>query len=34
MGERVNRRLTNLLGWVATLAMFAAAAGLIFTWGR
>jgi NRAMP (natural resistance-associated macrophage protein)-like metal ion transporter len=34
MGERTNGRWTNLLGWAATAAMFAAAAGLVLTWGR
>jgi NRAMP (natural resistance-associated macrophage protein)-like metal ion transporter len=34
MGTRVNGRWTNLLGWAATAAMFAAALGLLFTWGR
>jgi len=34
MGARVNGRWTNLLGWAATAAMFAAAVGLVLTWGR
>ena len=34
MGERTNNRWTNLLGWAATLCMFAAAIGLVFTWGQ
>jgi len=33
MGERVNGAASNVLGWLATLAMFAAAIGLILTWG-
>ena len=33
MGARVNGRLLNALGWTATIAMSAAAAGLIYTWG-
>lgn len=32
MGERVNGRLTNVLGWITTIAMFAAAIGLLCTW--
>jgi Mn2+/Fe2+ NRAMP family transporter len=31
MGERTNSRLTNILGWTAAAAMFAAAAALIVT---
>jgi len=34
MGTRVNGWGLNLLGWIATVAMFAAAIGLAFTWGR
>jgi NRAMP (natural resistance-associated macrophage protein)-like metal ion transporter len=34
MGGRVNSRLLNVLGWATTLAMFAAAAGLVLTWGQ
>jgi NRAMP (natural resistance-associated macrophage protein)-like metal ion transporter len=34
MGERVNGIWSNLLGWVATLTMAAAALGLFLTWGR
>jgi Mn2+/Fe2+ NRAMP family transporter len=34
MGDRVNGRWTNVLGWAATAAMFAAAIGLALTWGR
>lgn len=33
MGTRVNGRMLNALGWAATIAMSAAAAGLIYTWG-
>jgi NRAMP (natural resistance-associated macrophage protein)-like metal ion transporter len=33
MGERVNGPGLNLLGWATTLLMFAAAVGLIATWG-
>ena len=34
MGERVNSLGINLLGWTATAAMFAAAIGLVLTWGN
>jgi Mn2+/Fe2+ NRAMP family transporter len=34
MGNRVNGVWTNLLGWAATAAMFAAAIALFLTWGR
>ncbi len=34
MGERVNGRVLNILGWLTALLMFAAAAGLIVTSGR
>jgi Mn2+/Fe2+ NRAMP family transporter len=34
MGERVNGRWTNLLGWATTAAIFAATAGLVVTWLR
>ena len=33
MGQRVNGWTSNILGWVATVAMFAAAIGLVLTWG-
>ncbi len=33
MGERVNGRWANLGGWVTTVVMFAAAIGLVLTWG-
>jgi Mn2+/Fe2+ NRAMP family transporter len=32
LGERVNGRWLNVLGWGTTLVMFAAAAGLVVTW--
>ena len=34
MGNRVNGTWSNLLGWVTTLAMTAAAVGLFVTWGK
>lgn len=34
MGDRVNTPLLNVLGWAATLAMFAAAVALVLTWGK
>jgi Mn2+/Fe2+ NRAMP family transporter len=34
MGDRVNSRGTNVLGWAATAAMFAAAIALVLTWGK
>jgi len=34
MGDRVNGKVSNVLGWAATAAMFAAAIGLLITWGR
>ena len=34
MGRRTNNRWTNLLGWATTLCMFAAAVGLVLTWGQ
>jgi NRAMP (natural resistance-associated macrophage protein)-like metal ion transporter len=33
MGPQVNGLGLNVLGWTTTLAMFAAAAGLVWTWG-
>ncbi len=33
MGDRVNGRVTNILGWIATIVMWAAALGMILTWG-
>jgi Mn2+/Fe2+ NRAMP family transporter len=32
MGERVNGRLTDVLGWATTVAIFAATLGLVATW--
>src|SRR5215216_5597850 len=32
MGERVNSRGLNILGWITTIAIFAASIGLICTW--
>lgn len=32
MGEQVNSRTVNVLGWVTTLAMFAATIGLVVSW--
>ena len=34
MGERVNGGWANVLGWTTTIVMFAAAIGLILTWGQ
>jgi NRAMP (natural resistance-associated macrophage protein)-like metal ion transporter len=34
MGDRVNGLGLNVLGWATTVAMFAAAAGLLLTWGK
>jgi NRAMP (natural resistance-associated macrophage protein)-like metal ion transporter len=34
MGRRVNGLGTNLLGWATTVLMFAAALGLVLTWGK
>jgi NRAMP (natural resistance-associated macrophage protein)-like metal ion transporter len=34
MGSRTNSLPTNILGWIATAAMFAAALALVFTWGK
>jgi Mn2+/Fe2+ NRAMP family transporter len=34
MGQRVNGLGINVLGWATTAAMFAAAIGLVLTWGR
>jgi hypothetical protein len=33
-GQRTNSVSTNVLGWAATLAMFAVAIVLAFTWGK
>jgi NRAMP (natural resistance-associated macrophage protein)-like metal ion transporter len=32
MGERVNSRWANIMGWATTVVMFAAAMGLVLTW--
>jgi Mn2+/Fe2+ NRAMP family transporter len=34
MGDRVNNRWTNAVGWLTTATMFAAAIGLVLTWGK
>ena len=34
MGDRVNGRWTNILGWTTTLVMFVAAVALVLTWGQ
>jgi Mn2+/Fe2+ NRAMP family transporter len=34
MQERTNGWFTNLLGWIATILMFAAAIALVLTWGH
>ena len=34
LGDRVNNAWTNVLGWLATILMFAAAVGLVLTWGH
>ena len=34
MGDHVNGRSVNALGWTATLVMFAAAIALVFTWNQ
>jgi NRAMP (natural resistance-associated macrophage protein)-like metal ion transporter len=34
MGDNVNGRGANLIGWVATAVMFAAAIGMILTWNQ
>ena len=33
MGERMNGRALNILGWIAAILMSAAAVGLLLTWG-
>jgi NRAMP (natural resistance-associated macrophage protein)-like metal ion transporter len=33
MGSRVNGRTMNVMGWLTAALMFAAAAGLVWTWG-
>ena len=32
MGDKVNRRAINVLGWITTAAIFAASAGLVASW--
>jgi len=32
MGKRVNGRVINVLGWVTTISIFAASAGLVISW--
>ena len=32
MGERVNSRWTNVLGWITVVAIFSASVGLVVTW--
>jgi Mn2+/Fe2+ NRAMP family transporter len=32
MGNRVNGRRTNILGWTTTAAVFLATAGLVVSW--
>ena len=34
MGDKVNGLGANVLGWAATLLMFAAAIGMILTWNQ
>jgi hypothetical protein len=34
MGDRVNGLGTNVLGWITVVLMFAAAFGLVLTWGQ
>jgi Mn2+/Fe2+ NRAMP family transporter len=34
MGDRVNSRWMNVLGWITTAAIFAASAGLVISWLR
>lgn len=34
MGDRVNGRAMNVLGWLTTIAIFAASAGLVISWLR
>ena len=34
MGKATNGRALNILGWATTLLMFAAAIGLVLTWGQ
>jgi NRAMP (natural resistance-associated macrophage protein)-like metal ion transporter len=34
LGKEVNGRATNIMGWITTIAMFAAAIALVLTWGK
>jgi len=34
MGQRVNGKLTNFLGWTTTILMSVAALGMFLTWGK
>lgn len=34
MGNRVNGRAINVLGWITTTAIFAASIGLVITWSK
>src|SRR6202158_4790348 len=34
MGDRVNGRCSNFLGWTTTMVMFVAAVALVLTWGQ
>jgi Mn2+/Fe2+ NRAMP family transporter len=34
MGNRVNGRWSNILGWTTTVIMFVAAVALVLTWGQ
>jgi NRAMP (natural resistance-associated macrophage protein)-like metal ion transporter len=34
MGKRMNGRFANILGWLTTVAMFAAGIGMFLTWGQ
>jgi NRAMP (natural resistance-associated macrophage protein)-like metal ion transporter len=34
LGRETNGRLTNVMGWITTLAMFAAAVALVLTWNQ
>ena len=34
LGREVNGRATNIMGWITTAAMFAAAIALVLTWGK
>jgi len=34
MGKRTNGPFTNIVGWLAAVLMFAAAAGMILTWNK